>query len=271
MVLPQAQLLRPIDLDASAARQNAPLIDSYNALFEAVQATTPEQLREVFRLRYQVYCIENQFLDPADNPGELETDGYDAHSLHALLLHKPTGLPAGTVRLVLPNAGNALGSLPIHAVCSDSRLADAAFLPADRTAEFSRFAISKHFRRRAGDDLYGAIGPIGAIPDARRIIPHLTLGLMAMALRMIQGTNIDHVCAVMEPSLLRLLARLGIHFAAIGPMVDYHGLRQPCGVRVDELFAVMQRERPDVWEVITDRGRYLTASRRSAPLRIGAA
>jgi N-acyl amino acid synthase of PEP-CTERM/exosortase system len=194
MALPQAQLLRPIERDAIAARRNAPLIDSYNALFEPIEATTPEQLREAFRLRYQVYCVENQFLDPADNPGELETDGYDAHSLHALLLHKPTGLVAGTVRLVLPRPCNPLGSLPIHRVCSDPRLADGDFLPADRTAEFSRFAISKQFRRRAGDDLYGAVGPIDGIPDPRRIIPHLTLGLMAVALRMIQATDINHIC-----------------------------------------------------------------------------
>jgi N-acyl amino acid synthase of PEP-CTERM/exosortase system len=233
------------------------LVDTYNSLFQSVQAVSLERQREAFRLRYQVYCVENQFLDPADNPGELETDAYDAHSLHALLTHRPTGLIAGTVRLVLPRPGSKSGSLPIHAVCSDPSLSE--FLPVDRTAEFSRFAISKQFRRRAGDHLYGATVPTGGVPDNRRIIPHITLGLMAVALRMVQGTAIDHVCAVMEPALLRLLTRLGIHFAAIGPMVDYHGLRQPCGARVDELFATMKRERPDVWEVITDRGRYVAA------------
>jgi N-acyl amino acid synthase of PEP-CTERM/exosortase system len=269
--LPRVQPSPPIERDAPAVRLHAPLIDTYNALFQAVQATTLEELREAYRLRYQVYCIENQFENPADHPGGFETDPYDARSLHALLFHRPTGLVAGTVRLVLPRRGNPLGSLPIHAVCSDPRLADANFLPPERSAEFSRFAISKEFRRRVGDQLYGGVSPSVGVPDHRRIIPHITLGLMAVALRMIQGTDIDHVCAIMEPSLLRLLARLGIHFTAIGPMVDYHGLRQPCGVPVDELFAVMQRERPDVWEVITDRGRYLTASRRSAPSRISAA
>ena len=37
------------------------LIDSYNRYFEVVRASTPELMEEVFRLRYQVYCIEHNF------------------------------------------------------------------------------------------------------------------------------------------------------------------------------------------------------------------
>jgi len=60
----------------------------------------------------------------------------------------------------------------------------------------------------------------------------------------------------MEPALLRLLSRLGIRFSSIGGMIEHHGWRQPCYARVHELLATIERERYDVWEVITDCGRY---------------
>src|SRR3546814_18883719 len=63
----------------------------------------------------------------------------------------------------------------------------------------------------------------------------------------------------MEPTLLRLLSRLGIYFDPIGPLVDYHGRRQPCYIKVSTLLARVARERPDVWEVLTDRGRHWDA------------
>jgi N-acyl amino acid synthase of PEP-CTERM/exosortase system len=240
------------------------LVDTYNAMFETVAATTPELLREVYRLRYQVYCVENSFEDPADNPDGLEIDPYDNHSIHALLLHKASGMPAGTVRLVLPRPGETSGSLPLHAVCRDPLLTQPDFLPIESTAEFSRFAVSKEFRRRLGDKLYGRALPAEEA-DQRRIVPHITLGLMAGALQMTQGRGIDHVCAVMEPALLRLLTRLGIRFKPLGEMVEHHGRRQPCYTQVDQLFATIERERYDVWEVITDSGRYWPSRHQPQP------
>jgi N-acyl amino acid synthase of PEP-CTERM/exosortase system len=227
------------------------LAESYKVLFEAVRATAPGQLNESFRLRYQVYCVENHFLDPADNPGGLETDGHDHHALHALLIHRATNSVCGTTRLVLPKLGPVAGRLPLFDACPEA----AELLPTATTAAFSRFAISKAFRRRVADGLYGrAYTPEEIASDSRRIIPHITLGLMAAALRMAVDYGIDHVCAIMEPSLLRLLSRFGINFVPLGPMVDYHGLRQPCYAEISELLETMESERPDIWEVVTDYG-----------------
>lgn len=258
------QNLQPLGLTSQLRVTNrslVPLIDIYQSLFEAIPATTPELLREVYKLRYQVYCVENPFEDPAVNPGGIETDEYDSHSVHGLLIHRPTGLPAGTIRLVLPLRGRRSGSLPFHTVCRD--LASHA-LPLNSMAELSRFAVSKKFRRRLGDELYGRIHNSDEGIDSRRIVPHITLGLMAVALRMAHGRGIDHFCAVMEPALLRLLARLGIHFTPVGPMVEYHGRRQPCVARIDKLVATIGRERYDVWEVLTDQGRFSPEAQRPA-------
>jgi N-acyl amino acid synthase of PEP-CTERM/exosortase system len=67
--------------------------------------------------------------------------------------------------------------------------------------------------------------------------------------------GITHWAAVMEPALLRLLTRLGIHFNPLGRLVDHHGRRQPCWADLDVLLRRVYAERPDVWDVITDGGR----------------
>jgi N-acyl amino acid synthase of PEP-CTERM/exosortase system len=239
---------------------SAPLVDIYRSMFEALPATTPELLRQVYGLRYQVYCLETGFEDPAASPDGLETDEYDNHSLHGLLLHRRSRMPAGTIRVVLPELGRHSGRLPIRKVCRDPRLRDPGFLPERSTAELSRFAISKAFRQRLGDELYGSVHQDNKLRDSR-IIPHISLGLMAVALQMTQGHGIEYICAVMEPALLRLLGRLGIRFTPIGPLVDYHGKRQPCFAEIDTLLSTIERDRHDVWEVVTDRGLYWSERR----------
>ena len=141
----------PVAPDAIASRRclsppgSRPLRGTDHAL-TAIPADAPALLHAAHRLRYQVFCVENEVFDPADNPGGFERDAYDAHSVQALLLHRSTQAILGTVRLVLHKAGATEGSLPFHKVCRDPRLRDPAFLPLATTAEVGRFAISKEFR-----------------------------------------------------------------------------------------------------------------------------
>ena len=51
-----------------------------------------------------------------------------------------------------------------------------------------------------------------------------------------------HICAVMEPALIRLLRRIGLYFTEIGDLVNHHGLRQPCVARLENL---VERNRAD--------------------------
>ena len=97
----------------------------------------------------------------------------------------------------------------------------------------------------------------------------MTLGLIEGLVRMSIELGIDYWCAVMEPILLRLLSRLGIHFENIGPRVDYHGMRQPCYQRLDRFLERVRAERPDVWEVLTDQGRHWTALQKRWSLASG--
>lgn len=239
------------------------LLETYRERFRVYPEVDgePERLDAVYRLRYQVYCVENAFEEPAEFPDGRERDPFDGQAIHSLLVHRQSDAAAGTVRMVLP-ALDAGGILPLDTVCDDASLRDERLLPRTATAEISRFAISKQFRRRrrprwsteswtaqtANHDVaFGA-------DLHRRLIPHLCLGLIEALVVNSARHGLTHWCAAMEPSLLRMLRTLGIHFRHLGPLVEHHGLRQPCYTEVDSMLHRVYRERFDIWNLITDHG-----------------
>ena len=229
----------------------------YDRNFRVVRADTDDLRAHAFRLRYQVYCIENAFEPAPRNPGRRETDEYDRQSRHSLLVHGREGAVVGTVRLILPRLHSGELPLPIQRVsAADTLAAFAHRMPAGRVAEISRFAITRQFRRGAAgmNTITGAPARI-APSDPARLIPHISLGLMQAVLAMAIEEEVSHLCAVMEPTLLRMLQRLGIYFEHLGPAVEYHGHRQPCFCAIDDLFVMSRAQRPDVWAVLTDDGR----------------
>jgi N-acyl amino acid synthase of PEP-CTERM/exosortase system len=226
----------------------------YRSFFEAKRAETAEELTAAFRLRYQVYCVENPYEDPNANSGELETDAYDATALHSLLLHRATGAIIGTVRLILPSRGKLGMGLPLRNICDHRFLArDNAMLPWTSTAEISRFAVSKRLRQRAINGSAEVVEfPIDY--DARRRIPDISLGLMQAVIEMASAAGVTHLCAAMEPALLRMLRRLGMHFFSLGSEMEYHGRRQPCYVDLDAGLVKTWFDRPEVWDFLTRSG-----------------
>lgn len=236
------------------------LVDLYYKYFRVEEAAT-DQLKDVaYSIRYQVYCIENPFEDPGANASSLESDDYDTHSGHALLFHKASGVAAGTVRMVLPLRDDPDRSFALQAVCDDPMIHREDLFPVRRMGEISRFCVTKEFRRRIEDlalqlKYFPANSEMNA-DEWRRVIPNMTLGLIEWLVRFSVREGLTHWCAVMEPKLLRLLGRLGIYFEPIGGLVDYHGRRQPCFVELASLLDRVARERPDVWEVISAKGRH---------------
>ncbi|ABA57830.1 hypothetical protein Noc_1334 [Nitrosococcus oceani ATCC 19707] len=120
------------------------------------------------------------------------------------------------MRLVLPSEDNPALTLPINQLCRELLLNDLNLLPRSTLAEVSRFAVSKNFRRRLGE----ASSPSGISAEwheaqAReqgRKIPHLCLGLIQALVGNSYKYGVTHWSAVMEPALLRMLKRVGIHF-----------------------------------------------------------
>ena len=60
--------------------------------------------------------------------------------------------------------------------------------------------------------------------------------------------------AVMEPKFLRLLARMGVCYTPVGPLVMHHGVRQPCYCYLPDMLEIARRVNPQCWEVLTDGG-----------------
>lgn len=237
------------------------LYTAFNQYFDMLPADNDQLREDVFRLRYQVYVVETGFERPEDHPHGIERDAFDERSEHYLLRHRATGVYAATARMILPDPSAPLASFPIETHC---RFHDGQGVrdPVDRLrlGEVSRFAVSKAFKKRLGE----AGSPIGIAedvemyfaPDERRILPHLSLGLLAAELRMMHTHGLTHCYAVMEPALYRLISRFGVTFQQIGPLVDYHGQRIPCLGDVNEFLPNIKRVARPVWELMTDAGRY---------------
>jgi N-acyl amino acid synthase of PEP-CTERM/exosortase system len=229
----------------------ADFVASYDRYFEVVRATTPEQLDLAHRLRYQVYCIENSFEDPARCSDGREVDEDDNRSAHALLLHRQSGATAGTVRLIMPLLDDGRRPLPIERTLDPAARLRLEPLPRHLVAEVSRFAVSKNFRRRHGDGHYAEAGfsrsLAGRAARDRRLIPFITFGLLRAVFAICLEHGIIHLAAMMEPALLRLLFRLGLVFEPLGGLVEHHGLRQPCVARLVDLARRSREEASLLW------------------------
>lgn len=221
----------------------------YREYFSVVPATTQELRLAAFSIRYQVYCVEHAWEDPSKQIGFLETDEYDSHAAHAVLIYRPTGEVCGCVRLILPVPGL---SLPIVRLMNSDGLRRFEEYPALNTAEVSRYAVSGHFRRRAGEDQIPDVGFPDLGPDEkRRMRPHLTLGLLIGVARMSVTHQISFLSAVMSRPLIRLLSSFGMNFTELGSPVIHRGERQPCIASCLELLSGVEKRCPQYFNAIS--------------------
>lgn len=196
-------------------------------------ASTQEQIRQAQRLRYVVYCLERGF-EPGENG--LEQDEFDNLAKHVLVRSRQTGNILGTVRIVLPAPGAGHDGFPMQRACADYVLAP---LPVAATGEISRFALTRE--------------RFGVSPAAAAL---MRLCLMRGIVEISGQAGLTHWCAIMERSLLRLLRATSIHFQAVGPLVEYHGIRQPTVAAIGTILGRICREQPAVWSFITDNGKF---------------
>ena len=217
------------------------LISSYADHFTVVRADTPALLDEVFRLRYQVYCLENSgFENPDEHQDGRERDADDKRSVHALLMHRRTGTFAGTVRVILPPPNASLSHpLPIHGLLqAQGKKFLSQLPPVCDLAEISRFAVSKEFRRRRGEERYADAdwsNGSESVLDERRSLPFITFGLIGAVLEICQEQRVPWIAAVMEPALIRIFRRFGVNFERIGEPVKHHGTRWCCVAQLSDL------------------------------------
>ena len=194
------------------------------------------QLRELFALRYQVYCVERGFLSQENYPNGEESDSYDAAAVHfAAVDHN--GKVLGSVRLVrhMPGIG-----FPFENYCRDTSPGTGG-LPVKDAMEISRLVVSKTLLRRSEDrdsDFIDATasGRLAPTRIARRSrCEWIVLGLYKAMYQYCLDAGINHWYAAMERSLVRLLKRYGVIFFPIGPEADYFGQVTPYCVSLSSL------------------------------------
>lgn len=237
----------------------ANIIDDFNKYFEMIPAVSEELKHEVYKLRYQVYCLETGFEKHENFPDRLEFDENDRHSRHYLIRHRCSGNYIATTRLILPDTSNhALFPVERYSQIADSELLQS--IPRHNLAELSRFCVSKEFRRRKNERHILLPIDVDSSPNVseeeKRSSSHLTLALLACAVKMSSENNIDYWCGMMRPALMRIFAQLGIHLVAIGPLVNYNGIRQPCLIKVDDLLDGAAKKDLSYWNMLTNNGQY---------------
>ena len=100
---------------------------------EARLGRDDELMRQVFKLRFTVYCEECGFLRSTDYPRQLESDAYDPRSTHFCTINLSHEL-VGYVRLVHPGTDQ---SFPFQEYCP-MLLDGMALAPPAESAEISR-------------------------------------------------------------------------------------------------------------------------------------
>lgn len=206
---------------------------------------------EVQRLRYEVYCEELSFLDPAKYPTRLECDEFDPHSVQFAAVNAEKQAVA-TLRLVrdsplgFPLEGHAAALSPaFHA------------LPRAQTVEISRLILARRYRRRANDGRYGTGGvdPDGSrAGEQRSPYPLILFGLFRMMFEESRNTGLTHWLAAMEPWLQRFLDRFGFTFTPVGSPVEYFGEVVPYSARIEDIFRTVAEMKPEVLQMVLGGG-----------------
>lgn len=203
--------------------------------YEVVLADTAESLREHFRLRYLVYCLEHGYEDRRQFPDAQERDAHDSHSSHFLVRCKRTGRWVATLRLVLPETG----VLPIqrHGVLDNNT---DRLITEGVVAEVSRVC---HYRGDLGHRRLNE-GPRRRNP--RPDEPGVMFGLMRAAFFYCLERDIEHLLFLIRPAMARLVGRMSIPLRSAGQGCDHRGTRYPYAADLRAAFATVAQDAPDV-------------------------
>ncbi|WDP89063.1 MAG: PEP-CTERM/exosortase system-associated acyltransferase [Desulfobacter sp.] len=225
--------------------------------FRFKEVDSEDLLRQVFRLRYEVYALEFGFENPYDFPDKLEKDAYDSHSIHFVSINEYDEV-IGTVRMILDSEKG----FPVEHASEITRFKDK---PAPRhLTEISRLAVSKNMRRRPEDGIHGVESYIprsqGGVSDLsltsnpgveKRKKPAIILGLYKIVYLKCKELGISHMYMITEDKLYHALYKFGFVFIQIGPSIEYHGKRTPYATSWHTIETHMHEQHPDLLQFLT--------------------
>lgn len=192
---------------------------AFDDTYEVVLADTEQSLREHFRLRYRVYCLNTGFEDPRQYPNGQEQDAYDPDSVHFLVRRKRDRQWVAALRLVLPDAR----ALPIqdHGVLDRKT---ERLITQGTIAEVSRVC---HYRGTSSKHLVPDIGIQSGSPSND---PSVMFGLLRAAFFYCLDRDIEHLLFLIRPAMARLIGRMCIPLRRAGQGCDHRGTRYPYAV-----------------------------------------
>lgn len=219
--------------------------------FVKVERTDKVMMEQIFRLRYQVYCLECNFLKQEDYPDGIETDEYDDQSVHFAAINEDNDI-IGTMRLILPGRN----IFPVEHHCPNIVI-DKTGLPQVSYAEISRLVISKRLRRRKNDQLYYEpqvedvkVSTAENVQFIRRAKP-MAFGLYREAYMESKRLGITHWYSLMEKSLWLLLRIHGFVFEPIGEEVDVYGPVRPYIGKIAQIEQEVYKKFPKFFDYFT--------------------
>jgi N-acyl amino acid synthase of PEP-CTERM/exosortase system len=230
--------------------------------FRRVPAGSDETvLKQIYALRYEVYCLECGFLPAEKYQSGLESDEFDPHVEHFIALNMHAEI-VGTLRLVQPVRAQ---SFPYEQHCT-ARFDNIPLPPRQECGEISRLVVRQQYRRRVGDSTYGVAREYlepGENHDRRQLerteapgghrehevgrrvnSPQILMGLYRAVYRYSLEVGVRYWYAAMEKSLARTLARFAFVFSPIGAEADYYGPVTPYIADLRELERLVGKADP---------------------------
>jgi N-acyl amino acid synthase of PEP-CTERM/exosortase system len=232
------------------------LTSKFQSYFTVEFARTKEQKSQVYGIRYRVYCDEFGYESVDKFPGQEEQDEYDDFSMHCLIMHKKSGLPAGCVRLVPAFDDKDKDTpLPLELHCKDSldhEYIDSLNLDRRTVCEISRLAVDRLFRRRSGEKLtrFGEVHGLDCSKQEQRTFSLIAIAAFLAATALTEMSGKTNVFAMMEPFLPRMMKRSGIVFNKSGFDMDYRGVRAPYFIQTQSALDNMHVDLKDLYEWI---------------------
>lgn len=193
----------------------------HTARYDVLLADEPQSLADHHRLRFQVYCLDKGYEDPARFPDACERDEHDARAVHLVAYERGTGRPVGALRLVLSEETGfpceQVGGFDVAALSGIAR---------ERCLELSRLCLPKI--RRTGPRLVGDEGEAVSMLQSCEI----AVALYRAAYEFSRSRGVSHWLGFTSPAMRRLLSNQKVRLEALGAPLQHRGERQlyliPC-------------------------------------------
>lgn len=213
-----------------------------------IRVDTPENqdpfIKEIYSLRYQVYCRECGFLPFERYTDQLEMDEYDKQSVYFSAINFSNELLGGA-RLVI---GDDVQQFPMTSSCEtfpEFKHPNNAL-----AAEISRLIIKPTLRRRESDNLQGMgrrdifrthVKDMGNVYSGNQL---LLFSLYRAMYRYSKRMGIKYWYSAIETSLALSLQDSGFNFTPIGPETDFYGKVTPFITNLMDLENSLNRLNP---------------------------